>query len=389
MKKRAPIVNRADQPLAGRAAGFCLAAALLAGGCTAPQSGLYGAADGTESFQRSTNAVPDGLFTQAEVSREDVNAKAAAVERFSAQSDGTYRMGPGDTFAFMVRGRPDISVDEVIVSPDGKVSLPRVGILEVSGQTLETVTGNITERLYRYYESPEVTLVMKTYNNNKVYILGRVANPGVVHFNGRGTLLEALSLAGGLPVDTTRSWLSRCMIVRGNDTIIWIDLKDLLDNGNMMLNTRLLNGDVIYIPQSLDQVAYVMGEVNTPGVLQLRSKMTVLDAIMYRGGVTDDAVEGRIYLVRGTGPNEGAVEEIDLQDMYVRGDLRKNYILQDGDIVYVSEKKIAKYNYYVEQLIPTLRVMNLTAETAESLGVMQELRNQMWGQEGFVNGSGN
>ena len=74
------------------------------------------------------------------------------------------------------------------------------------------------------------------------------------------------------------------MIVRGKDTVIWIDLRDLLENGNMMLNARLKNGDFIFIPQSQDQIAYVLGQVRSPGVLVLRSQMTILDAVMSAGG---------------------------------------------------------------------------------------------------------
>lgn len=349
---------------------FCLAICLS--GCRT-RPGIYDEVARNEAYNLTTNAIPDEAFSAEKPVSEKGYADPETVRAFSEQSNQTYHLGPGDVFDFFVRGRSDISVKTVTVSPDGKIALPRVGIMDITGQSIVEITETITERLRRFYEEPEVTLVMKTFNNNKVYVLGRVANPGAIHFDGRGNLLEALSLAGGLPVDQTRSWLSRCMIVRGKDTIIWINLQDLLDNGNMILNAQLYNGDVIYIPQSLDQVAYIMGEVNAPGMLQLNSQMTLLDAIMSCGGPTDDSLKSKIYLARAKNQKQGLVEEIDLKEMYRKGDLRKNYILQDGDIVYVSEKAIAKFNYFLRKVSPSLTFINLGRETASSLELMESV----------------
>jgi polysaccharide biosynthesis/export protein len=227
---------------------------------------------------------------------------------------------------------------------------------------------------------------MRQFNNNKAYVLGRVANPGAVHFHGPGTVLEALALAGGLPADTQKSFLSRCMIVRGNEMVVWIDLRELLEGGNMALNARLQNGDVIYIPQSEDSVAYVMGQVLTPGVLLLRSEMTVLDALMNAGGVTTNADPEQIYLVR-TQQEGGVVEQIDLNAFVARGDLRKNHVLREGDILYVGERGISRFNYFMTQLLPAMKAIDFTLDAAERFGLMQQLRIKLWGQEGFVNTS--
>ena len=239
------------------------------------------------------------------------------------------------------------------------------------------------KRLEAFYESPEVTLSLSRIHNNRVFVLGRVANPGAVNFTGSGSLLEALSLAGGLPADTQKSFLSRCMIVRGREMVIWIDLRDLLENGNMALNPRLQNGDFIFIPQSEDQLAYVMGQVRNPGVLVLRSQMTVLDAIMSAGGPTLGADGQRIVLVRME-DGRGYVETIDFEAMFHNGDLRQNYVLRAGDIVYVGATRLQQINQVFAQLLPSMQVIDFSLNTAESFGVMQELRNRIWGQEGTV-----
>ncbi|NCD32409.1 MAG: sugar transporter [Spartobacteria bacterium] len=354
-------------------------------GCETITPGTYKAgSDGT--FQLQTNAsAATTPFALSEQTVPPEPAPAGQVKSFSSTAyDASYRLGPGDRFSFLVRGRPEISREDLLVAPDGDVALPRVGIINVKDKTLVQVTEMITTRLKQYYDDPDVTLVMSVFNNNKVYVLGRVANPGVVHFADRGTLLEALALAGGLPTDTSKSFLTRCMIVRGQDVVIWIDLKELLENGNMALNARLQNNDIVFIPQSDDQLAYVMGQVMSPGVIALRSRMTILDAVMTSGGPKDSAELSKVYLIRA-GAKEGHVEEIDLSVMVSQGDMRKNYRLKDGDIVYVSERGISKYNYYVKQLIPSMDVIDFSISSAESFGIMAELRGLLWNQEGYVN----
>ncbi len=361
----------------------CILTAMLLAACAAPKPGVYSSVGSRAVFKRQSDNVPAQEFLTAKVAPSRVYADETQVEAFGASAEQEYRLGPGDKFAFLVRGRPDISREEIVVSPDGEVALPRAGVVSVSGRSLKNVTSELKKTLTQYYDDPEVTLVMKVFANNRVFVLGRVANPGAIPFNGRGSLLEALSLAGGLPVDTGKSFLSRCMIVRGSQMVVWVDLRDLLENGNMALNAKLQNGDVIFIPQSDDQLAYVLGQVVQPGVHVLRSSQTLLDAVMSHGGPSREADVSKVILARQV-QGRGMVENIDLREIMRKGDMRKNYILKDGDIVYISESGASKINYYITRLLPSMQVVDFALRTAESSGVMAELRRKLWGQEGFV-----
>ncbi|MDF3128251.1 SLBB domain-containing protein [Kiritimatiellaeota bacterium B1221] len=327
-----------------------------------------------------------GEFEPEHVSSAQSFASTDKIRSFSESSQIKYKMGPGDIFSFLVRGRDDISREDIVVAPDGLVSLPRVGVFNIEGMTIPEATNYAVEKLSKFYDNPDVSLQLSFVNNNQVYVLGRVANPGAVHFTGQGTLLEALSLAGGLPADTRLSFLSRCMIVRGNEMLIWIDLRELLEKGNLALNTKLQNGDFIFIPQSEDQLAYVMGEVERPGVLVLRSQMTILDAVMRSGGITMSAEPENIFLVRSV-DGKGYVTQINLNDMISKADMRENFILRDGDIVYAAPSKLGSFNTFLIQLLPSMKAIDFSIDTAESFGAMAELRNRLWGQEGFINGS--
>ena len=368
-----------------------LAVSLMALGClpscSPSRAGVYEAAKPGKSFKRVGKEPPSDVFVPSQAAPSRRYASSGDVDHFSKTADQNYKLGPGDRFSFLVRGRNDISREEIVVSPDGEVALPRAGVIHVAGRSLAHVTEELTAVLDKYYDAPEVTLVMKTFVNNRVFVLGRVANPGAVNFTGRGSILEALSLAGGLPVDTGKSFLSRCMIVRGSEMVIWIDLRDLLENGNMALNAKLQNGDVIFIPQSEDQLAYVLGQVQQPGVQLLRSSQTVLDAVMSHGGPTTDANLAQVFLARQVN-GKGFVEEINLNEIIAKADLRKNYVLKEGDIIYIGERGASKVNYFLAKLMPSMAAVDFSIRTAESLGVMADLRKRIWGQEGFVTTGG-
>lgn len=357
---------------------FLIGALML--GCTAVpiKQGVYEPGTKEGQYLPAAGLKPGEFFTAELKTSDRTFAGGEKIKAESAKIDDQYRLGPGDRFAFIVRGREDISREEIIVAPSGEVALPRVGIMNVKGRTLKELTDELIKALSAYYEKPEVTLIMKAYMNNRVFVLGRVANPGAVNFQGPGTLLEALSLAGGLPVDTTKSFLTTCMIVRGKDLVMWVDLRELLERGNMSLNARLQNGDVVFIPQSDDQLAYVLGEVRSPGVVPLRSQITVMDAIMTAGGPGKGANLRNVFLVRNAG-GKGLVERIDVQQLVGRGNFGKNYVLRAGDVIYVPETGLSKMNYFTSQIAPFFTVIGVTANLISGFGFLNAITASVYG----------
>ena len=328
------------------------------------EPGRYGVPAGagdvaTAPFQRLDQEQIDQLL---ELRRriEPPLATADQVKNFTGAEAGIYRLGPGDEFSLLVRGREDVSVPQVTVSPDGLVSLPRIGLIKIQGMSLPEATGYVRKALEQYYIEPEVTLLVRNFKNNKVLMLGQVANPGMIHIPASATLLEGIALAGGVVKDTQGNSppINRCIIGRGTDKVIWIDLRDLIERGNLALNVRLQNGDVVLIPQGQASLAYVLGEVRNQGTLLLRSPMSVLDALTQSGGLTRDADPSRIYLVRSE-HNTGVVEQINLETLVERADFRKNYILREGDLVFVPQRGVSNYHYYMSRVLPSLTILDL------------------------------
>jgi polysaccharide biosynthesis/export protein len=292
-------------------------------------------------------------------------------------------MGPGDVISVKVWRRPELSLESMTVSPDGNIAVPRAGSINVTNATPAEVEKKITTKLELLYIQPEVTVWVKEFHNNKAFVLGRVARPGVINFPGNGTLLEGLALAGGVP---DQGKMTRCSIIRGNDNVIWIDLQDLLRNGNMGLNAQIRNNDVIFIPENNDDLVYVMGEVRTPGAIKLNDGMNVLKAVMIAGGMNSNANPKKVFIVRQQ-QEKGDVIAVDLDNLISNADFSRNFNLLPNDIVYVSPTGMSKFNYAIEKMMPSLQVLSLGMSSGESLGVMQELRKKLWNQSGFVNGS--
>ena len=307
-------------------------------GCSTPPKVLEDDAEfGIDPFQKE---IP---FATPEV----IRAHEANLKR-------EYQIGPGDHIRVDVWNREKLS-GEHVVGPFGKVTLPMIGVFEIGGLKRQESAARIADIYANYYDDPLVTVQILKYLNNKVYVLGRVSNPGVIHFKGDGTLLEALSLAGGLPTRDKTIFLSKCYIVRGKDQIIWIDLLQLLQKANIKLNIRLANNDIIYIPESMDAAVFLMGELANPGAYQIQSAgMTLLDAINMAGGPTEDGNINEIRLIREMREHQG-VKVVNLDNILAKGDLTQNYLLKDNDIIYIPRKGIATFNYYLRQIDPFIR----------------------------------
>ena len=272
-------------------------------------------------------------------------------------------IGPGDRIKVDVWNRPELS-GEHLVGPYGNITLPLIGEFHIGGNTRKDAIKSIKNAYSKLYDDPTVTVTILKYMNNKVYVLGRVSNPGIIHLDGNATLLEALSMAGGLPTMDKSAFLSKCYIIRGREQIIWINLLQLLGKANLKLNIGLANNDIIYIPDSLDSSVFVMGEVNHPGSYPIQSsEMSFLDAINQAGGPTEDANIKKIHLVRDMKENKGDIT-IDLDKIIAKGDFSRNITLKDNDIIYVPKKGIAKFNYYLRQIDPFLRTF-ITADIVQ------------------------
>ncbi len=304
------------------------------------------------SEEKDNQAIPADM---SNVNKEDdiPFATPEVIKMHEANLAKEYFIGPGDKLKIEIWERPELT-GEHLVGPYGNITLPLIGEFHIGQLTRKDAADAVQKAFSRLYKDPIVTLTILEYMNNKVYVLGRVSNPGIIHLDGHATILEALSMAGGLPTIDKSAFLSKCYIIRGKDQIIWINLLQLLGKANMKLNIGLANNDIIYIPDSTDASVFVMGEVESPGSYAIQtSGMSFLDAVNQAGGPTEDADIRRIQLVRNMHEQDKPIT-IDLSRIISKGDFSQNLLLKDNDIIYIPRKGVAEFNYYLRQISPFL-----------------------------------
>lgn len=282
--------------------------------------------------------------------KEDRTSTEEMVKEFEAPPVESYILDDGDEISVNVWGRPELSGKHVI-GPDGVITLPLAGSILLAGKSRDEAREAIARAFSKYYADLAVTVGVDRYSSFKVMILGRVGVPGALNFDRQPTLLDVITKAAGLPVGgigADKSNLVRCAIFRGRDKVIWMDLKPLLRDGRLDLNIRLARNDVVYLPDANDQLIYVLGYVKTPGAIHLTPSMSVLDALALSGGPTEDAAPSHIELVR---PGSGKQQEIPFKTL-LDPNARLNYALEEGDILYVPPRGLARFGYVVQKISP-------------------------------------
>jgi polysaccharide export outer membrane protein len=159
-----------------------------------------------------------------------------------------YIIGPSDVLAINVWKDTELSRN-VPVRPDGKISLPLIGELQVSGLTALKVQGLVTERLKEYISNPEVTVIVQEVKSRTYVILGKVAKPGSYELGKPTTVLEAIAVAGGF-LEFAKA--GKIYIIRptasGASETLHFDYHKVIKGRNPQQNVELKSGDTIIVP---------------------------------------------------------------------------------------------------------------------------------------------
>jgi polysaccharide export outer membrane protein len=162
--------------------------------------------------------------------------------------DEDYIIGPSDVLAINVWKDAELS-RTVPVRPDGKISFPLIGELQVSGLTALKVQRMVAERLKEYISNPEVTVIVQEVKSRTFAVLGKVAKPGSYELGKPTTVLEAIAMAGGF-LDFAKT--SKVYIIRprgnGSSDTLHFDYKKVIKGHNPEQNVELMSGDTVIVP---------------------------------------------------------------------------------------------------------------------------------------------
>lgn len=165
-----------------------------------------------------------------------------------AEDANVYRLRQGDGVQISVWGEASLN-KEVRVLPDGSVTFPLAGRVEVGNLTTSEAEKRITEKLKTFLPEPQVTVVVISTEGTRAYILGKVLKPGPILLTGPMTVLQALSMAGGLDKFAN---LSSVKILRtkadNSQEVLAVNYDRLMQGQELQSNVLLQSGDTILVP---------------------------------------------------------------------------------------------------------------------------------------------
>jgi polysaccharide export outer membrane protein len=244
-----------------------------------------------------------------------------------------YIIGAADVIVIAVLENPDLGT-VAIVAPDGKITVSLLGDIQAAGLTVPELTQRLTDEFAKKVKSPQVAVTLREVNSYRIYFLGRVGRTGIVASKSIITLLQGLSLAGGIQDGAD---LSLAYVVRGNERVP-VDFTKLLRNGDLSQNITLEPDDTVVVPDNLLNVIYMAGEVKSPGMLPYvkERQWTALKAVLAGGGFTLYAAKSKAYIIREQGGRRTTIP-IDFNDLIRNREPDKDVPLLPGDILVVPQ----------------------------------------------------
>ena len=191
-----------------------------------------------------------------------------------------YILGPGDDLVLVVWGGLSRQM-QLAVDRDGRIALPEIGTILLSGKTLGEARDIVQRALSTQYRDIHSDLSLARVRTVRIYVVGDVAHPGAYDISALSTVLNAVAAAGG---PTERGSLRRIKHYRGNDVLAEVDLYDLLLKGIRGKIAGLAPGDTILIPPVGPQVA-VTGMVRRPAIYELKDETDLSQVLDLAGGV--------------------------------------------------------------------------------------------------------
>lgn len=163
---------------------------------------------------------------------------------------GDYVIGEGDVLKVSVWRNPELSLDSVVVRPDGKISVPLVDDVQATGLTPLELKEVLTERLSEYVTALQVTVIVVQIRSKIVYVLGEVARQGPLAYRADMRVVDALSTAGGFRPFAGKSRIKIIRNMNGGDPVEFnFDYDGFVAGKNLEQNILLLPGDKIVVPE--------------------------------------------------------------------------------------------------------------------------------------------
>jgi polysaccharide export outer membrane protein len=289
------------------------------------------------------------LVSSAIAIAAEVPSAVPAAQKPEKPTPALYRLGPGDEIKVFQPNAEEFDEKTARINDQGIVNLPLVGRLQVGGLTIEEAESLLAKSLAQLLVHPQPVISITEYRSEPVSVLGEVNTPGVIQLQGKKTLVEVLSLAGGLKQDAgtdvqvTRRLIYGKLPLPGavNDpqdeySIARLNLTRLLRGDNPSDNIQVFPQDIISVPKG--EEVYVVGSVKKPGGFPLSANggVSILQAVALAEGLgpTAGTSQARIYRSNGDGQPKTEIA-VDLKA--IMAGKSTDITLMPKDVLFVPE----------------------------------------------------
>ena len=284
----------------------------------------------TADTEKYTDKLPKPLINPLIFGSELYTSVAPSFEpNMSLATPLNYVLGPNDQIAVSVYGVQEYSGD-LLVSAEGNISIPNVGLIRVAGLTIEAATQKIKNTMgstvYTYLRSggSKIAVTLSKIRTIKVTIIG-ANRPATYRLSSLATIFNALYVSGG---PTAFGSFREIELLRDNKLFKKIDLYRMLLNGDQSDNVGLKDNDVIRIPSYKTRVS-IEGQVKRPGIFEVLPNESFANILAFASGFTDTAYQASVKVFAQTN-KERQIK--DIQEVQYN-----TYQPQVGDVFVVSK----------------------------------------------------
>jgi polysaccharide export outer membrane protein len=170
-----------------------------------------------------------------------------AGQSIAADKPDIYLLRSGDTLLISV-WREETLQRQVVVLPDGSITFPLIGRVEAVGLSAPEVEQSITAKLKKYLPYPSVSVVIVGIDGNRAYVTGKVIHPGSLIINGPISVLQAISIVGGLDRFADEGGIKVIRAKSDGQEVLPVNYKDIISGKNISTNIQLKAGDTVVVP---------------------------------------------------------------------------------------------------------------------------------------------
>lgn len=242
-----------------------------------------------------------------------------------------YIVGPGDSLRIDIWGNIEGNY-QVTVDRNGEIVIPRVGVINLWGQTFSEARETIHRQISKYFSNFELNVTMGAIRSIQIFLVGEVDAPGSYQVSSLSTVLTALSSAGG---PTGSGSLRDVRLLRGGRHVATLDLYDFFLRGDKSNDVRLQSGDTIFVP-TVGPLVAVAGNVRRPAIYELKDESNLREVLVLAGGVVPTAYLQKVQVVRVEAHDRKIVLDVDLSPSSPRDFTGFDLAVRDRDRITVS-----------------------------------------------------